>query len=63
VGGIFLILGRSWARWVILAWLAFHVYVGATRSFSDMLSHLALLLVISFYLLTPPASTYFRSAS
>ena len=25
VGGVFLLLGHNWARWLMLAWLAFHV--------------------------------------
>ena len=27
VSGIFMLLGRNWARWLALAWMAFHVAI------------------------------------
>lgn len=62
VGGIFLILGRGWARWLVLGWMAFHVVVSAFHSLQETIVHFVLLLVIAYFLLTPPASKYFRSA-
>jgi hypothetical protein len=62
IGGVFLILGRSWARWVVLGWQAFHVVVGALNSISAALAHAVLLAAIAYFLLTPPASLYFRRA-
>jgi hypothetical protein len=63
IGGIFLLKGRNWARWLLLAWLAFHVFVGALHSPSNAISHFVLLAVIAYFLLTPPASSYFRPTS
>jgi hypothetical protein len=62
VGGIFLLKGRNWARWLLLAWAAFHVFVGALYSPSNAIAHFVLLGVIAYFLLTPPASGYFRPA-
>jgi hypothetical protein len=62
VGGIFLLKGRNWARWLLLAWAAFHVFVGALHSPSNAIAHFVLLGVIAYFLLTPPASGYFRPA-
>jgi hypothetical protein len=62
VGGVFLLIGRDWARWLMLAWLAFHVVVSAFHSLSEFLPHLVLLMVVGYVLLGPPASNYFRSA-
>jgi uncharacterized membrane protein HdeD (DUF308 family) len=61
VCGVFLHQGRAWARWLLFAWLAFHVFVSAFHSLSDCLAHLALLLVIAYFLLASPASVYFQS--
>ena len=61
IGGIFLLKGRNWARWLLLAWLAFHVFVGALHSPSNSIAHFVLLAVIAYFLLTPPASSYFRA--
>jgi uncharacterized membrane protein len=63
VGGFFLLKGYNWARWLLIAWLAFHVVVGALHSFWQTITHLVLLLVIAYFLLWSPASKYFRSAS
>jgi uncharacterized membrane protein len=63
VGGVFLLRGHNWARWLILAWLAFHVGVSALQSLSQCLAHLVLFIAIGYSLLWPPGSKYFQSAS
>ena len=62
VGGVFLIKGRNWARWLVLAWLAFHVFVSALHSLSGSMTQLLLLIAVGYFLLTPPDSKYFDSA-
>jgi uncharacterized membrane protein HdeD (DUF308 family) len=62
VGGVFLLMGHDWARWLMLAWLAFHVVVSAFHSLSEFLPHVLLLIVVGYFLLRPPASKYFQSA-
>ena len=62
VGGVFLLIGHNWARWLMLAWLAFHVVVSAFHSLSECLAHVALLIIVGYVLLRPPASKYFQSA-
>jgi hypothetical protein len=61
VGGVFLLMGNGWARWLMLAWLAFHVVVSAFHSLSETIAHLALLMVVAYFLLRPSVSSYFRS--
>jgi uncharacterized membrane protein HdeD (DUF308 family) len=60
VAGIFLLRGARWSRWLVLAWLAFHVVVSALNSLSSALPHVALLLVVAYFLLGPPTSKYFQ---
>jgi uncharacterized membrane protein HdeD (DUF308 family) len=62
VAGIFLLRGAGWARWLVLAWLAFHVVASALNSLSDAIPHVVLLLVVGYLLLRPPTSKYFQSA-
>jgi uncharacterized membrane protein len=61
VGGVFLLRGHRWARWLLLVWLAAHVVISAFHSWSLMAAHLVLLVAIAYSLLTPPSSEYFRS--
>ena len=60
VAGVFLLRGARWARWLLLAWLAFHVAVSALNSPSVALPHAVLLLVVGYVLLGPPTSKYFQ---
>jgi hypothetical protein len=62
VAGVFLLRGARWARWLVLAWLAFHVVVSALNSLPDAMPHFVLLLVVGYFLLGPPTSKYFQSA-
>ena len=62
VAGVFLLRGARWARWLLLAWLAFHVVVSALNPLSDFIPHVVLLIVVGYFLLGPPASKYFQSA-
>ena len=62
VGGIFVLRGRSWARWLLVVWLGFHVVVSAFHSLSEALAHAALLLLVGYFLFWPPAGRYFQSS-
>jgi hypothetical protein len=62
VGGVFLLRGHNWARWLMLAWLAFHVVVSAFHSLSEFMPHVVLWMVVGYTLLGPPTSKYFQSA-
>lgn len=62
IAGVFLLRGARWARWLVLAWLAFHVVVGALISLSAAMPHVVLLLVVGYFLLGPPTSQYFQRA-
>jgi len=62
VGGIFLLVGRNWARWLMAAWLAFHVVVSAFHSMQEFVMHFILLLLFAYFIFRPPASEYFRPA-
>jgi hypothetical protein len=60
LGGAFMLRGRNWARWLVLAWLACHVVLGAFHSTSELLTHAVLLAAIAFFLFRPRVSAYFR---
>src|SRR5258708_22315263 len=62
VGGAFLLMAHNWARWLMLAWLAFNVRVSAFHSLSELIAHVVLLMIVGYVLLRPPTSKYFQSA-
>jgi len=59
-GGVFLMVGKNWARWALIVWMAFHVVVGVLHSVGMAVSHAVLAGVITYFLLKSPAAAYFR---
>ena len=62
VAGVFLLRRKNWARWLAIAWMAFHVAI----SFPDLhplVVHLLFFFVITWGLLRPEAQEYFRPRS
>jgi hypothetical protein len=62
LAGMFLLKGRNWARWLLMAWVAIHVYIGAEHSLSAGVPHLLLFIAVAYFLFTPPDSKYFCRA-
>ncbi len=58
--GILLLYRKSWARWLAIAWLAYHVVIGAFHSTSEMMAHIGFLIVVSLLLFSPVSGRYFR---
>ncbi len=61
VAGVYMLLGRNWARWLALAWIAFHVVVGALNGAVQFAMHAVLLLVFAFLLFRPAAKAFFEN--
>jgi hypothetical protein len=59
--GAFMLRGHNWARWVALAWMAFHVVL-SFHAFSQFFIHCLFFAVISWLLFRPPAARYFRGS-
>jgi hypothetical protein len=63
LGGVFVLRGHDWARWLLLAWIAFHVVLSAFHAWSELIVHGLLFVVVAYVLFRPRASAYFRGAS
>ena len=62
VSGIGMLYGFNWARWLLVAWLLFHIVVGGLHSTAQLGTHLLLFLIVMYFLFRPAASAYFRSS-
>ncbi len=62
VCGVFLLRGRNWARWLALAWIAFHVVLSAFDRLHGLIVHSVFCAAIAWLLFRPVADRYFRSA-
>jgi len=60
IGGVFLLRGQNWARWLLIVWLAYHVVLSAFHSPAELVFHGILLALFSWILFRTDASPYFR---
>lgn len=59
VGGIWVLRGHNWARWLLVAWMAFHVALSIRQPYA-LLGHVVIFGLIVAGLFYPAASAYFR---
>jgi hypothetical protein len=62
LGGVFVLRGSNWARWLLLVWIAYHVILSAFHPLSELVVHGLLFVIIGYLMFRPQASAYFRSA-
>ena len=60
VSGLFMLRGHNWARWLLVAWIAFHIVLSALHSVLQLLIHVVIFGIILFFLFRRPASEYFQ---
>ncbi|MGH9699144.1 MAG: hypothetical protein ACRD5R_11795 [Candidatus Acidiferrales bacterium] len=60
--GVFLLRGRNWARWLAIAWMAFHVAVSAYGPARELVIHSVLFVAFTWILYRAAAAQYFRGA-
>jgi hypothetical protein len=63
VGGIFLLRGADWARYLLAVWLLYHVILSIFHPIEQLIMHSILLIVITFFLFRPKANEYFKNKS
>jgi len=63
VCGVYMLRRSDWARWLAVAWLAFHVGVSAFHSRRELTVHSVLLVVLAYFLFRPEARAYFRGGT
>jgi hypothetical protein len=61
VAGVFMLYGRNWARWLLVAWITFHIIISALHSVLFLLMHVAIFSVILFFVFRRRASAYFNA--
>ncbi len=59
VGGVFLLYGHDWARWLLAAWMALHVLI-SIDSPRQLLGHIVIFGLIAFFLFRPAVREFFR---
>ncbi len=60
LGGIFMLRGAEWSRWLLIAWMAYHVVLSFYHDLAQVAMHAVLFAVISYFLLRSDAAEYFK---
>jgi uncharacterized membrane protein HdeD (DUF308 family) len=63
VAGVFILRGQSWARWLAVAWIGFHVAISFYNSLREVAIHTLILLIFVWILFYPAATAWFKARS
>jgi len=59
VGGVGLFFRFNWARWLLVVWMVFHVWVAAVHSLSELVMHVVVFTTVIVFLFRPQVAGYF----
>src|SRR5262245_57386099 len=60
LSGLFMWRGANWARWLCIAWMAFHVVISMGHERLQLIVHAFWLVVLTVVLFWPSANAFFR---
>ena len=63
VSGVYLLRGRNWARWLAIAWMAFHVVISVGNPAGQLIMHAILLVLFAYGLFRAEARVFFESGT
>jgi hypothetical protein len=61
VAGTLTLRGRNWARWLAVAWMAFHVVISVGHALGELTVHAVLLVLFAYGLFRADARAWFQS--
>jgi hypothetical protein len=59
VSGLLMLRAHNWARWLLVAWIVFHIVIGALHGWIPLVTHVLIFSVILFFLFRRRAREYF----
>lgn len=60
VGGVFAIRRKNWARWLLLAWVFYHVALSLYHPLPELIIHVALLIAFVYVFFLSKSSSIFK---
>ena len=60
IGGAFALRGANWARWLLIAWMVYHVILSFFHDTAQILVHVGFMIAISVALFYPKANAFFK---
>ncbi len=62
IGGVFILRGANWARWLLIVWMAYHIWISLQHSWLEAVMHAVIFGVLVYLLFRRESSGYFRQA-
>ena len=59
VGGVFALRGANWGRWLLVAWIAYHVYLSFYHTIPELAMHGLIMVLVMVALFNRKANTFF----
>ena len=59
VAGVFMLTGRSWSRWLCIAWFAYHIILSVGHTRFELIAHCVFGIAVCVILFSPGANAYF----
>jgi hypothetical protein len=63
LGGVFMLRGANWGRWLVLIWMALHVVLSIFHKPVELAMHSLILLILILLLMRGSGAAYFRRES
>lgn len=60
-GGVFALRSANWARWLLVAWIIYHVIISFYHSTAEIIMHAVVTVITIASLYNAKANTYFRN--
>jgi hypothetical protein len=62
VGGVGLLRGHNWARWLLVAWMVFHLGISVLHSLEEILMHAAIFAPLTWLMFRRSLGPFFHPA-
>ena len=62
VSGIYLLCAQNWARWLAVAWMAYHVVLSIFHTIPQLALHAVFCVLVAYLLFRRDANSYFRAS-
>jgi hypothetical protein len=59
IGGAALVRGHNWGRWLLAAWMVFHIVLSYLHEWTQLLVHVTIFVPILYLLFRRAAASYF----
>lgn len=60
VGGVYVLRGANWARWLLVVWISYHVILSFYHSAAEIAMHSVIAIIVLIALFHKRANAYFR---